>query len=63
LIKLYVLQALRDEPRIERVLSATVRPEPESRPRDTVRIELSLRVKGEPDPLNLVVPFSLEVTL
>jgi len=62
LIKLYVLQALRDEPRIERVLSVDVRAEHEP-PRDVVRIAMSLRVKGEPDPLNLVLPFSLEVSL
>jgi phage baseplate assembly protein W len=61
LIKLYVLQALRREPRIEKVLAATVRAE-HTPPRDTVRIELSLQVLGEPRPLNLVVPFSLEVT-
>jgi phage baseplate assembly protein W len=60
LIKLYVLQALRHEPRIERVLAATVRAE-HNPPRDAVRIELTLRVIGEPAPLNLVVPFSLEV--
>jgi hypothetical protein len=57
-----VLRALRDEARIERVLSVNVRAEHDP-PRDSVRIELSLRVKGEPDPLNLVVPFSLEVSL
>jgi phage baseplate assembly protein W len=62
LIKLYVLQSLRDEPRIERVLSATVRAAHEP-PRDVVRIELALRIQGEADPLNLVVPFSLEVSL
>jgi len=62
LIKLYILQALRDEPRIERVLSAKVRAEHDP-PRDTVRIELELRVQGEPVPLNLVLPFSLEVSL
>ncbi len=62
LIKLHVLRALRDEARIERVLSVNVRAEHDP-PRDSVRIELSLRVKGEPDPLNLVVPFSLEVSL
>jgi phage baseplate assembly protein W len=62
LIKLYVLRALRDEARIEHVLSVKVRAEHDP-PRETVRIELSLRVKGEPDPLNLVVPFSLEVSL
>ncbi len=62
LIKLYVLQALRHEPRIEKVLKADVRAE-HSPPRDSVRIELAVRVIGEPTPLNLVVPFSLEVGL
>ena len=59
LIKLYVLQALRDEPRIEKVLSATVRAE-HNPPRDAVRIELALRVVDHPGPLNLVLPFWLE---
>src|SRR5439155_16609244 len=56
LIKLYVLQALAKEPRIEKVLSATVTAEHDP-PRDTVRIELQLRVIGQPVPLNLVLPF------
>ena len=43
------------------MLSASVRSE-QVRPRDTVRIELKLRVIGEQAPLNLVVPFSLEVS-
>ena len=58
LIKLYVLQALRDEARVERVLRADVRAE-HAPPRETVRIELTLKVLGEATPLNLVVPFSL----
>ena len=62
LIKLYVLQALRDEPRVEKVLSAKVTAE-HSPPRESVRIELEIRVRGEPSPLNLVVPFSLGVSL
>jgi phage baseplate assembly protein W len=62
LIKLYVLQALRQEPRIEKVISATVTAEHDP-PRDTVRIELSLQVIGAPVPLNLVVPFSLGFAL
>lgn len=62
LIKLYILQALRDEPRIERVVKATVRPE-HSPPRETVRIELQLRLIDVPTPLNLIVPFSLEGSL
>jgi phage baseplate assembly protein W len=59
LVKLYVLQALRREPRIEQVLSAEVAPDHEP-PRSTVRIEISVRLIGESTPLNLVVPFALE---
>jgi phage baseplate assembly protein W len=62
LIKLYVLQALRDEPRIEKVLRADVVAE-HTPPRDTVRITISARLVREPTPLNLVIPFSLEATL
>jgi phage baseplate assembly protein W len=60
LIKLYVMQALRDEPRIERLLRVDVRPDHDP-PRETVRIIISARLIGEQTPLNLVVPFSLEV--
>ncbi len=62
LIKLYVLQALREEPRIEKVLRADVAAE-HSPPRDSVRITLSVRLVRAATPLNLVVPFSLEVAL
>ena len=62
LIKLYVLQALRAEPRIDSVVSATVTAE-DNPPRDTVRIDLVLNVIGAPAPLNLVLPFSLGVAL
>jgi len=60
LIKLYVLQALRDEPRIQSVVSANVIAE-DSPPRDTVRIDLVLNVISLPVPLNLVLPFALGV--
>jgi phage baseplate assembly protein W len=59
LIKLYILQALRHEPRIEKVLDVTVRAESQP-PRDRVRIEIRAAVVGESTPLNLVVPFALE---
>lgn len=62
LIKLYILQALRDEPRIEKVLRVTVGAE-HTPPRDKVRIEIEVRLIGAPAPLNLVVPFSLESPL
>ena len=61
LIKLYVLQALRDEPRLERIVRVAVRAEHEP-PRDTVRIEIEAQVLDRVEPLNLVVPFSLGVT-
>jgi phage baseplate assembly protein W len=59
LVKLYVLQALRDEPRIVEVLSATVRAE-HSPPRESVRIEIAVRIVGAHEPLALTLPFSLE---
>ena len=58
LIKLYVLQALAREPRIEKVVSADVRPEHDP-PREVVRVELSLQVARQTAPLNLVIPFDL----
>jgi phage baseplate assembly protein W len=62
LIKLYVLQALAAEPRIEKVVSATVVAQ-QTPPRDTVRIELTLQIIDAPTPLNLVIPFSFGVAL
>ncbi|HEU4730121.1 MAG TPA: GPW/gp25 family protein [Kofleriaceae bacterium] len=59
LVKLYILQALRQEPRIEKVVSSTVRAEHDP-PRDTVRVELSVRLIGVATPVDLVIPFSLE---
>lgn len=59
LIKLYVLEALRHEPRIEEILSCRVSA-PHDPPRDHVRIELDISIIGEATPRNLVVPFSLE---
>lgn len=58
LIKRHVLEALGQEPRIEKVLACTVRPG-HVPPRDVVRIEITARLRGEPHPRNLVVPFSL----
>lgn len=59
LIKLYVLQSLKREPRITKVLAADVRAQ-HTPPRDIVRIEITVRLVDEPTPLNLVVPFALE---
>jgi phage baseplate assembly protein W len=62
LIKLYILQALRDEPRIEKVLRADVIAE-HSPPRDVVRVTITARLVRVATPINLVIPFSLEATL
>lgn len=62
LIKLYVLQALRHEPRIEKVLKADVAAE-HTPPRDSVRITLNVRLTRTSSTLNLVIPFSLEASL
>lgn len=62
LIKLYVLQALRDEPRLKRVVKVDVAAE-HSPPRETVRIDLTVEVIDSPVQLNLAVPFSLGASL
>lgn len=56
--KIYVLQTLADEPRVEEVLSARVRQNLADRNR--IDIDLSLRVIGSDTPLNLVFPFFLD---
>jgi phage baseplate assembly protein W len=55
LVKLYILQALAREPRIEKVLKADVVADPQ---RDRVTIALTLRFIGTPVPADLVVPVS-----
>jgi phage baseplate assembly protein W len=55
LVKLYILQALAREPRIEKVLKAEIVPDTQ---RDRVTIALTLRFIGAPVPADLVVPFS-----
>lgn len=56
--KLYVLQALAEEPRVKQILSAQVRQNQADRGR--VDIDLSLKVIGTDTPLNLVFPFFLD---
>jgi phage baseplate assembly protein W len=60
LVKLHVLEALGQEPRVDKVLSVRVY-SPHDPPRSEVRIELDLLLVGEPNLLNLVVPFSFGV--
>jgi len=58
LIKLYVLEALSHEPRLEKILECRVFA-PHDPPRERVDIELTVRLAGEPAPELLVVPFLL----
>ncbi|MFI5041240.1 MAG: hypothetical protein ACHQNA_05235 [Acidimicrobiales bacterium] len=56
LIKLYILQALALEPRIRKILSVAIIPDPQP---DVVTISLSLSFIGSPVATDLVVPFNL----
>lgn len=58
LIKRHVLEALAYEPRIEQILRCEVTADHDP-PRATVRIALEIRLRREPNPVSLVVPFSL----
>ncbi len=58
LIKLYVLECLRREPRLEAIEKIEVHPGPGRENRDKATIHVVAKIKGEPDALNLVVPFS-----
>jgi phage baseplate assembly protein W len=57
LVKVYVLDCLRQEPRVAKVLRCVVRTA--ERERDVVRVELTLRLIEHDEPLNLVVPVDL----
>lgn len=58
--KIFVLQALAQEPRVEKVLSLTVTPSPKIR--EQIDIKASLKTIESETPLNLVFAFSLEGT-
>ncbi len=57
LVKLYILQALAREPRIEEVLLAKILFDPQ-RDRDKVNLEITAQLIGAPVPANFVIPFS-----
>lgn len=57
LIKLHILECLRHEPRVAKVLGCAVTTH--DRRRDLVRVEIDVRLVDRPEPLNLVVPLEL----
>jgi phage baseplate assembly protein W len=58
LVKLYILECLKQEPRIAAVVNIDVQQGPGRENRDKVDVNITLRALGAPDPLNFVVPFS-----
>jgi phage baseplate assembly protein W len=59
LVKLYILQALAEEPRIAKIAKAEVRSD-RTRAPDRVEIELTVSFIGAQVPTNLVIPFSFQ---
>ena len=57
LVKLYILEALRQEPRVSKVQRCVVRTLEHER--SVVRVELTVRLIDHDEPLNLVVPLDL----
>jgi len=58
LIKLYVLECLRQEPRLESIDSVVVKQGEGRENRDKVDITIAVKMKRVPDTLSFVVPFS-----
>ena len=58
LIKLYVLECLRQEPRLEAIQRVDVNPGEGRENRDKVVVSITVLARSIPDPLSFVVPFS-----
>ncbi len=58
LIKLYVLECLRQEPRLAAIQRVDVKQGEGRENRDKVDIRITVQVRSVPDPLSFVVPFS-----
>ena len=58
LIKLYILECLRQEPRLEEVQKIDVQPGAGRENRDKAEVTITVKMKLVPDPLSFVVPFS-----
>lgn len=58
LIKLYVLECLRQEPRLEEIKNISVTPGIGKANRDKVDVAITVKMRGIADPLSFVVPFS-----
>lgn len=63
LIKLYVLECLRQEPRLQSIREVVVKAGQGRENRDKVEVRIIVLMKALPDPLSFVVPFSFESAL
>jgi phage baseplate assembly protein W len=63
LVKLYVLECLKQEPRLVTVEKIQVKPVPGRENRDKIEVTVTVKMKAVPDSLSFVVPFSFESTL
>ncbi len=60
LVKLFILECLKQEPRLEEIIKIEVKQGEGRENRDKVDINMSVIIKGVPDPLSLVIPFNFE---
>lgn len=58
LLKLYMIECIKQEPRIASILQIDVQPGVGLQHRDEVDVKVMLQVKGVRDPVSLVIPFS-----
>jgi hypothetical protein len=58
LVKLYILECVRQEPRLQRIVSLDVTAGIGRENRDKVEVRLVVQFKGAPDATILVIPFS-----
>jgi len=58
LVKLYVLECLRQEARLLQIVRVDVKPLDRREHRSEVRIEVEAIARGDPTPFSFVVPFS-----
>lgn len=62
LVKLYVLECLRQEPRLLEIVRVDVVPRDRREHPSEVKIEVEAIARGDPTPLSFVVPFSFAGT-
>jgi hypothetical protein len=58
LVKLYILECLQQEPRVERVVAIDVTPGNGRENRDKADVALTVKMRDDPVPLSFVIPFS-----